>query len=90
MSSLSRDRQRRQLVECAGALAAGGNGIFIQKSAEVEAVLAGNNILIVTDYKNAYNEILNAYKNKQISDTLIDYLVSKNIAWKYYKELNWR
>ena len=66
------------------------NGLNNIENKYLKAVLAGNNILIVTDYKNAYNEILNAYKNKQISDTLIDYLVSKNIAWKYYKELNWR
>ena len=66
------------------------NGLNNIENKYLKAVLAGNNILIVTDYKSAYNEILNAYKNKQISDTLIDYLVSKNIAWKYYKELNWR
>ena len=66
------------------------NGLNNIENKYLKAVLAGNNILIVTDYKSAYNEILDAYKNKQISDTLIDYLVSKNIAWKYYKELNWR
>lgn len=52
-----------------------------------KAVLAGNNILIVTDYKEAYNEILTAYKNNEISETLINHLVKQNISWKYYKNL---
>lgn len=52
-----------------------------------KALLAGNNILIVTDYQKAYSEILTSYKNKEISETLINYLVKQNISWKYYKNL---
>lgn len=52
-----------------------------------KALLAGNNILIVTDYEKAFNEILTSYKNKEISETLINYLVKQNISWKYYKNL---
>lgn len=52
-----------------------------------KAVLAGNNILIVTDYKSAFNEILTSYKNNEISETLINQLVKQNISWKYYKNL---
>lgn len=52
-----------------------------------KALLAGNNILIVTDYDKAFNEILTSYKNKEISETLINYLVKQNISWKYYKNL---
>lgn len=48
----------------------------------IEGILAGNNILIVSDYKTAYNEIYNAVLNKEISEVLIDRLVLKIIDFK--------
>lgn len=66
------------------------NGLKDVEDKYLKAVLAGNNLLIVTDFKEAYNEILNAYRDKKISDSMINYLVLKNISWKYYKKLNWR
>lgn len=53
----------------------------------VKAVLAGNNILIVKDYEQAYYEILAAIQNDTISEEYVRHLVTKNIAWKYYKQL---
>ena len=66
------------------------NGLKDVEDKYLKAVLAGNNLLIVTDFKEAYNEILDAYRGKKISDSMINYLVLKNISWKYYKKLNWR
>lgn len=66
------------------------NGLKDVEDKYLKAVLAGNNLLIVTDFKEAYNEILDAYRDKKISDSMINYLVLKNISWKYYKNLNWR
>ena len=53
----------------------------------MEAVLAGNNLLIVSDYKDAFNEIYNGVINGKISETLIDKLVIKNIQFKIDKDL---
>lgn len=39
---------------------------------EVQAVLAGNNMLIVSDYKNAFNNIKNAVENGALSESLIE------------------
>ncbi len=47
-----------------------------------DAVLAGNNILIVTDYAKAYEEIYNSVTNGNISEELITRLVYKNIQFK--------
>ena len=63
------------------------NGLNNIENKYTKALLAGNNILIVTDYKKAYTEIQNSLENKQISEELINYLVTQNIAWKYYKQI---
>lgn len=49
----------------------------------VEAVKSGNNLLLTTDYKTSYNDIINAYNNKEISLEMIDKAVFKVLAWKY-------
>lgn len=63
------------------------NGLSNIENKYTKALLSGNNILIVTDYKKAYTEIQNSLENKQISEELINYLVTQNIAWKYYKQI---
>lgn len=63
------------------------NGLNNIENKYTKSLLAGNNILIVTDYQEAYTEILNSLKNKEISEELINYLVTQNIAWKYYKQI---
>lgn len=63
------------------------NGLNNIENKYTKALLSGNNILIVTDYEKAYTEIQNSLENKQISEELINYLVTQNIAWKYYKQI---
>lgn len=53
----------------------------------VKSLLAGNNLLIVTDYQVAFNEIKEAVNNDSISEDYIDKLVFRVLAWKYYKGL---
>lgn len=52
-----------------------------------EAVNAGNDMLIVTEYEAAYNDILSAAENGEISQETIDRVVMRIIAWKYAKGL---
>ena len=49
----------------------------------VKAVTSGNNLLITSDYKTSFNDILNAYNNKEISIDIIDKAVFKVLALKY-------
>ena len=49
----------------------------------VEAVTAGNDLLITTDYKKTYESILNAVKDKNIDEKIINDSVTRIIAWKY-------
>lgn len=48
----------------------------------IDAVLAGNNLLIVSDYSSAYNELYNGIIENKISEELIDRLILKNIQLK--------
>lgn len=52
-----------------------------------EAVNAGNDMLIVTEYEAAYNDILSAAKNGEIAQETMDRAVMRIIAWKYAKGL---
>jgi len=56
----------------------------IDTAPEIIAVQAGNDILIVTDYINSYNSLLNAVKNNEIPEATIDESVLKILGWKYY------
>lgn len=53
----------------------------------VKALLAGNDLLIVTDYLESINEIKNAINNKIITENDLDKKVLKILEWKYYKKL---
>lgn len=53
----------------------------------IQAVSAGNNLLIVTDYKSAYQSISSGLNNNQLTEKQIDYAVFRVLAWKYYKGL---
>jgi beta-N-acetylhexosaminidase len=50
---------------------------------EVTAVLAGEDMLIVTDFEKSYNTLLNAVKSKVISIERIDESVLRILKWKY-------
>ncbi len=52
-----------------------------------KAVLAGNNLLITSNYDVAISQINNAIINSRITEEQINELVVKTIAWKYYKNL---
>ena len=49
----------------------------------VEAVKAGNNLLITTDYQISFNDIKEAYNNGEISEDEINKAVFKVLALKY-------
>ena len=53
--------------------------------AEVRAVLAGNDMLCITDYDDAYNNIIDAVHTGKLDTDLIDKAVMRIIAWKYAK-----
>lgn len=56
-------------------------------NAAVKAILAGNDILITTDYEESFNDIKEAVNNNTIDEGLIDKLAFRVLAWKYYKGL---
>lgn len=61
--------------------------VSTNKNATLEAILAGNDLIITTDYELSINSIKQALNDNIISVELIDKLVFRIIAWKYYKNL---
>jgi len=53
----------------------------------IKAILAGNDLIITTNYEQDIKDIKNAINNGTISTDIIDKLATKVIAWKYYKGL---
>lgn len=53
----------------------------------LKAILAGNDLIITSDYQQSFNEIKDGLNNNTISEDLIDKLAFRIIAWKYYKGL---
>lgn len=53
----------------------------------VKAILAGNDLIITTNYEEDIKDIKNAINNGTISTDIIDKLATRVIAWKYYKGL---
>lgn len=51
----------------------------------LKAILAGNNLVITTDYETSFKEIKNAIVGGAISEKYVDELAFKVLAWKYYK-----
>ena len=51
--------------------------------AAVQAVLAGNDMIISSSFKTQKEEVLKAVKNKKISEKTIDLAVKRILAWKY-------
>jgi len=52
-----------------------------------KALLAGNNIMLISKYADAQQEILTNISNNTITEEYISKLAFKVIAWKYYKGL---
>ena len=55
------------------------------ENAEVKALLAGNNILITTDYEKSFQNILEALNEELITEEELNKSVFKVLAWKFYK-----
>ncbi len=53
----------------------------------VQAILAGNNMVIISNYEEAIKEIKEALKQGIITEEIIENNVFKILAWKYYKHL---
>lgn len=53
----------------------------------VKAILAGNDLIITTDYEESFNSIKNAISNGVLSEEYISRLAFRILAWKYYKGL---
>ena len=51
----------------------------------IKAIMRGNDLIIVDNFDDAINEIGNALINNTISEDLINYHVSRILAWKLYK-----
>ncbi len=56
-------------------------------NATEKAILAGNDLIIVTDYENSINEVKNAINEGRIDINVIDKMAFKILSWKYYKGL---
>lgn len=54
---------------------------------EVMAVLAGNDMLIVTDFEKSYELLLNAVEDGSIPQNRIDESVLRILQWKYYMNI---
>ena len=57
------------------------------ENATVKALLAGNDIIMTTDYEKSVKEIKDALENGTISEQLIDDANHRIISWKYYMGL---
>lgn len=53
----------------------------------IKALLAGNDLLITTNYEDSIKSIKNAITTGDISEEFIDKLAFRILAWKYYKGL---
>ena len=54
-------------------------------NASVKAILAGNDILITTDYEESMKQIKTAVENGDIDESLINKLAFRVLSWKYAK-----
>lgn len=62
-------------------------GAITDSNAVIKAILAGNDILIVTDYENAIRQIKKGIDDGKINESIIDKMVFRVLSWKYYKGL---
>jgi len=57
------------------------------KNPTLKAILAGNDMVITTNYIASINEIKNALNSGELVEEQIDSLVFRILSWKYYKGL---
>lgn len=53
----------------------------------VRALLAGNDLIITTDYAESFSELKSALNDDTISEDLVNRVALRVLAWKYYKGL---
>jgi len=53
----------------------------------VKAILAGNDLVITTDYEESFNSIKSAVQDGTVSEDTIDELALRVLSWKYHKLL---
>lgn len=53
----------------------------------VKALIAGNDLIITTNYAESFSEIKTAIENGSINQNVLDKAAFKVLAWKYYKGL---
>lgn len=58
-----------------------------QDKPSIKALLAGNDMIIITNYVQGVNEIKEAINNNEIDINMLDKAVLRVLAWKYYKGL---
>lgn len=52
-----------------------------------KAFLAGNDIVMVTDYEEAFDDLKSSVESGSITEEMLDNAVNRVIAWKFYKGL---
>lgn len=57
-----------------------------EPQAALRAVLAGNNLLIVSDYKRAISELRTAIEQGRLNERWLEKSVARILAWKIYRE----
>lgn len=55
------------------------------KEAVIKSVLAGNDLIIVTDYKRSIEDVKRSVEEGKISEEIIEEATKRIIAWKFYK-----
>ncbi len=61
----------------------GVSEVFSEDEAAVQAVLAGNDMLLSTDYQVQYTAVLKAVKSGEITEERIEESVRRVLRWKY-------
>jgi len=63
------------------------NALSDIENTAVKAILAGNDLIMTTNYEDSINSIKDAIKNGTISEDMINKLTFRVLSWKYYKGL---
>ena len=63
------------------------NALNETENKAVLALLAGNDLLITSDYEESFQEIKKALANNNLSETTVNNAALRVLAWKYYKGL---
>ena len=57
------------------------------KDSVKQAILSGNDLIIVTNYENAINNVKKYIQEGTLTESIIDKMAFRILAWKYYKGL---